>query len=112
MDSTLRVTGVEDASFVAVLRRSAEEAPQRLAYRFVDATGQAESELTYGELDSRARAVGALLAERGIAGQRAVLLYPPGEEYVVGYLGCLFGGAVAVPAYPPRQNRNLSLIHI
>ncbi len=63
--------------------------------------------LTYGELDARARSIGALLQEHGARGERALLLYPPGLEYIAAFFGCLYAGAVAVPAYPPRLNRSL-----
>jgi amino acid adenylation domain-containing protein/FkbM family methyltransferase/non-ribosomal peptide synthase protein (TIGR01720 family) len=36
-----------------------------------------------------------------------LLLYPPGLDYVAAFFGCLYAGAVAVPAYPPRRNRNM-----
>ncbi|MCA1729470.1 MAG: aminotransferase class I/II-fold pyridoxal phosphate-dependent enzyme, partial [Actinobacteria bacterium] len=34
--------------------------------------------------------------------------YPPGLKYVAAFLGCLYAGVVAVPAYPPRLNRSTS----
>jgi acyl-CoA synthetase (AMP-forming)/AMP-acid ligase II len=69
--------------------------------------GQTEKgTLTYGELDRNARAVAAALQARGLAGERALLLYPPGLDYVAAFFGCLYAGVVAVPAYPPRRNRS------
>ncbi len=41
----------------------------------------------------------------GVEGERALLLYPPGLEYVAAFFGCLYAGVVAVPVYPPRPNR-------
>jgi acyl-CoA synthetase (AMP-forming)/AMP-acid ligase II/acyl carrier protein len=35
-------------------------------------------------------------------GERVILLFPPGLDFIAGLFGCLFAGAVAVPAYPPR----------
>ena len=67
--------------------------------------------LSYDELDRRARAVAALLLERRLSGERAVLLYQPGAEYVIAFLGCLYAGTVAVPVYAPRMNRSLERIH-
>ncbi|WP_419145180.1 amino acid adenylation domain-containing protein [Myxococcus stipitatus] len=61
--------------------------------------------MTYGELDARARRIGVALAEVALAGERAVLLYPPGLEYIAGFFGCLYAGVVAVPAYPPDPAR-------
>lgn len=34
-------------------------------------------------------------------GDRAVLLYPPGPEFILAFVGCLFAGVVPVPVYPP-----------
>jgi acyl-CoA synthetase (AMP-forming)/AMP-acid ligase II len=45
-----------------------------------------------------------------MAGERALLLYPPGLDFVAGFFGCLYSGTIAVPAYPPRRNRNMTRI--
>jgi acyl-CoA synthetase (AMP-forming)/AMP-acid ligase II len=65
------------------------------------------SPLTYGELDQRARAIAALLQEHNAEGERVLLLYPPGLDFIAGFFGCLYAGAVAVPTFPPRFNSNL-----
>ncbi|MBA2393469.1 MAG: fatty acyl-AMP ligase, partial [Ktedonobacteraceae bacterium] len=39
-----------------------------------------------------------------------MLLFAPGLEYVTAFLGCLYANVVAVPAYPPKQNRNVTRI--
>ena len=84
--------------------RSATRSEQRL-YTFLE-EGDAEGvPLTRGELYTRARRIGAVLQELVPAGERAVLLYPPGAEYLTGFFGCLFSGLVAVPAYPPDPSR-------
>ncbi len=63
--------------------------------------------MTNGELDRRARAIGAWLESHDLVGNRALLLYPPGLEFVTAFFGCLYAGVVAVPVYPPRRNRSL-----
>ncbi|MET0647237.1 MAG: amino acid adenylation domain-containing protein [Pyrinomonadaceae bacterium] len=94
-------------NIVDLLRLRAEEQPDRRLYTFL-AEGEAEEEsLTYAELDRRARGVGAWLEERGAGGERVLLLFPPGLGYIAAFFGCLYAGAVAVPAYPPRRNRGL-----
>src|SRR5262249_46740110 len=45
------------------------------------------------------------LQSLGLAGQRALLLHPPGIEYVASFLACLYAGVAAVPAYPPDLTR-------
>ena len=92
-------------SIVTILRQRAAQEPERIAYRFCQADGQAVPPITYRELDRRAQAVGAWLQQRGARGERVLLLYPFGLEFIVGFYGCLYAGAVAVPLYPPRPNR-------
>ncbi len=93
------------ATLVELLRRRARHQGGRIAYAFLLDGEAEEATLTYAELDRRARAIGSRLQELGAAGERAVLVYPPGLEYVGAFFGCLYAGAVAVPAYPPRPNR-------
>lgn len=91
-------------SLVDVLSSHASAQPDRTAYRFL-ATGECDGdveELTYAQLDRRARAIGAHLQERGFSGSRAILLYPPGLEFVSGFMGCLSAGVIAVPSVPPH----------
>ncbi len=83
-----------------------EEQPTAIAFYFLRDGLDTEIQLTYGELDRRARAIGAELASRGLAGEPVLLLYPPGVDFLYGLLGCLYAGAIAVPAYLPRRNRN------
>src|SRR5690349_1316065 len=94
-----------DSNLVDVLLRRACEHPDRVAYRFLEDGEEEGGSLTYAELDRRARAVAAFLQREGGAGERALLLFPPGLDFVVSFLGCLYAGTVAVPAYPPRANR-------
>jgi acyl-CoA synthetase (AMP-forming)/AMP-acid ligase II/acyl carrier protein len=65
---------------------------------------------SYSDLDMKARSIAAPLQSRGLAAHHAVLLYPPGLEFIGAFFGCLYAGVVAVPAYPPdpaRLNRSL-----
>jgi acyl-CoA synthetase (AMP-forming)/AMP-acid ligase II len=95
----------EPSTLVDLLRARAQEHPEKPAYTFL-LDGEVETaRLTYGELDRQARAVAALLQERGAAGERALLLFPPGLEFIAAFFGCLYAGVVAVPAYPPRPGQ-------
>lgn len=90
-------------SFVDVLRAHREAEPARIAFYF---EGDGEpAQLSYGELDRRARSIAAALQASGAGGERVLLLYPPGLEYVAGLFGCMYAGAVAIPAYPPGPAR-------
>ncbi len=103
---------VRPRTLAGLLRARAAEHPDRAAYLFVSAgpagggpaSEDAVERLTWGELDRRARAIAASLAAAAPPGERALLLYPPGLDFVVAFFACLYTGAVAVPAYPPRLN--------
>ncbi|MFM7071362.1 MAG: aminotransferase class I/II-fold pyridoxal phosphate-dependent enzyme [Planctomycetota bacterium] len=69
-----------------------------------------QGQWTYGELELRARTVAARLQEIGVRGERVLLLYPPGLDFAAGLFGCFYAGAIAVPAFPPRRNRNMERI--
>ena len=93
------------STVVSLLRWRAERQPDQLAYRFLRDGERDEARLSYAELDQAARAVAARLVELGAWGERAILLYPPGLEYITAFFGCLYAGTVAVPAYPPNPAR-------
>jgi acyl-CoA synthetase (AMP-forming)/AMP-acid ligase II len=102
-----RSTFWHSATLTELLRWRALEHPERLAYTFLQDGETAEVSLTYGELDRQARTIGAHLQQLGAVGERVLLLYPAGLEYIAAFFGCLYAGAVAVPAYPPRFNHSM-----
>lgn len=69
-----------------------------------------EQVCTYVDLDRRAREIGGWLQQRNAMGQRVLLVYPPGIECIAAFFGCIYAGATAVPAYPPRKNRQAERI--
>ena len=94
------------ATLIEMLRHRAERRGDDLSYTFLLDGETAEAQLTYAELDRRARGLAATLAREGVGvGERVLLLYPPGLDYIAAFFGCLYAGAVAVPAYPPRSRR-------
>ncbi|WP_328870170.1 fatty acyl-AMP ligase [Streptomyces sp. NBC_00287] len=71
----------------------------------------AEERVSYAALDSRARRIAVWLRDRGAVGRPVLLLYPPGTGFVAAFLGCLYAGAVAVPApLPTEQGRQLARV--
>lgn len=96
-------------NFPAVLASHARAKPDATAIRFLE-DGQ-ERTLTYAELDRRARAVASrLIRMEMVPGSRALLLAPPGLEFVVGIFACFYAGVVAVPAPPSRSRRSGSRV--
>jgi len=84
--------------------RSLRQGEQEV-FSFLGGDGETRGTLTYGELQSRARALAVRLSDRTIPGDRVVLLVPPGLDYVTAFFACLYAGVVAVPAYPPNPRR-------
>ncbi|MFJ9538361.1 aminotransferase class I/II-fold pyridoxal phosphate-dependent enzyme [Streptomyces sp. NPDC101225] len=101
---TLR-RGEEPATVAGLLRHHCEQRPDALAYRFLTGAGSDGEFLTYRQLDQRVRAVAVALQREDLAGKPVLLLHPPGLDYIAGFLGCLYAGAIAVPAYPPDTRR-------
>ena len=66
--------------------------------------GLATEQLTFGELDRHARAFAEDLRGRCRPGDRALLLYPAGLDFVRALIGCLYAGVVAVPSPVPDNN--------
>ncbi|MEO6809431.1 MAG: amino acid adenylation domain-containing protein, partial [Isosphaeraceae bacterium] len=96
-------------NLIEMLRQRARDQPDRLAFTFLaDGDGNDEVRLTYGELDQRAQSLAARLQGWSLAGERALLLYPPGLEFLTAFFGCLYAGVVAVPAHLPRPNRPMA----
>lgn len=109
LDRILAPYSPPTTNLVDVLRYWTQHTPNKVAFRYTDGETEEQS-LTYAQLDCRAQAIAARLQALGFEGQRALLLYGPGLDFVTGFLGCLYAGMVVVPAYPPRKNRNTGRI--
>ncbi|MBV9557067.1 MAG: AMP-binding protein, partial [Pseudolabrys sp.] len=91
-------------SLVAVLAERARSQPDARAYVFLSDRGTEEATLTFGELQRAAQAVATRLLHEARPGDRALLVFPPGLEFVVAFFGCLMARVIAVPMMMPRRN--------
>jgi 8-amino-7-oxononanoate synthase len=98
------------SNLVELLRHRAHCQSDDIAFTYLVDGENEQLHLTYRELDRQARAIGAWLEAQDLVGERALLLYPPGLEFIAAFFGCLYGGVIAVPVYPPRRNRSLERI--
>lgn len=92
-------------SLVDILRWRAKNQSKRLAYRFLNDGEFDEVAITYEALDRQARAIGALLQVSAKAGDRALLLFPAGLDFIAAYFGCLYAKIIAIPLPPPHPAR-------
>jgi acyl-CoA synthetase (AMP-forming)/AMP-acid ligase II len=92
----------EFSTLIEILRWRAVQQPEQRAYTYL-VDGEAEGDhLTYAALDGQARSIGALLQSHRAVGERALLLYPAGLEFIAAFFGCLYAGVIAVPQPPPN----------
>lgn len=98
------------SNLIELLQHRALHQGDEIAFRFL-VDGERETvEWSYADLDRKARTIAAGLQSLDLEGERALLLYPSGLEFVAAFFGCLYAGVTAVPAYPPRRNRNMARI--
>ena len=98
------------ANLVQLVQYRAETEPNEPAFTYLANGVDDEIIMSYADLDRRARRIAAWLQSQNMFGQRALLLYPPGLEFITAYFGCLYAGVIAVPVYPPRRNRSIRRI--
>lgn len=100
-DTLVSNASLSDTLLPGVLAARARQTPNRVAYIFLDDSGEEIDRLDYAELHRRARAVAARLVSRCDPGERALLAFLPGLNFIVAFFGCLYARIVAVPVNPP-----------
>jgi acyl-CoA synthetase (AMP-forming)/AMP-acid ligase II len=96
-------------SILEVLRGHVETRGDNNAFTFLESDEERIS-ITYQQLDDRARFIASGLLKNAEPGDRALMMYPAGLEFIEAFMGCLYAGIVAVPAYPPKRNRSAERI--
>ncbi|WDN50749.1 fatty acyl-AMP ligase [Streptomyces clavuligerus] len=87
-----------------MLTRSDERGDADAFVFLAEGRGGTQAEhLPYAELDRAAKDLASWLQERGLQGRQVLLLYPSGLEFIKAFVGCLYAGAVAVPAPLPSE---------
>jgi len=98
------------SNLVELLQHRALHQGDDIGFRFLVDGESKLVEWSYADLDRKARAIATSLQSMDLEGERALLLYPSGLDFVAAFFGCLYAGVTAVPAYPPRRNRNMARI--
>ncbi|MGW3185534.1 fatty acyl-AMP ligase [Kitasatospora sp. NPDC001119] len=104
---TERKSGAMHEHLVSRLEAHSRTIPDKTAVAFVRVVDgePVEKTLTYAELDREARRIASWLAGRCTVGERVMLLYGTGLEFVKVLMGCMYAGVVAVPAPVPGSQR-------
>jgi acyl-CoA synthetase (AMP-forming)/AMP-acid ligase II len=92
-------------TLVDLLRGRAAQSGDSLAYVFLEDGRDEGARLTYADLDAGARRIAAALQADHAPGERVLLLFPAGLDFLVAFFGCLYAGLVAIPAPAPEASR-------
>ncbi|MFN5954122.1 MAG: fatty acyl-AMP ligase [Dolichospermum sp.] len=95
-------------NLISILNERANQTPNQLAYIFLKNRENQEQNITYQQLSQHSKNIAIKLQSLIPEGSRALLLYPQGLEFINAFLGCLYAGIIAVPAYPPKRNQKMS----
>ncbi|HEY3953164.1 MAG TPA: fatty acyl-AMP ligase [Streptosporangiaceae bacterium] len=97
-------------TLVDVLRHSARRHADEMVFGFLDPDTQLADSLTYRSLLLRATGFARLLADRGLSGRSALLVYPQGPEFIVAFFAANIAGVAAVPVRLPRRTEGTAAL--
>jgi acyl-CoA synthetase (AMP-forming)/AMP-acid ligase II/acyl carrier protein len=104
-EKTLVNSFMNFSTIIDVLQWRAKHQPSKVGYVFLNDGETESSSLTYQELEHKVRGIAAQLRKYTAVGDRALLIYPPGLDFIVTFLACLYAGIVATPVDMPRRNQ-------
>lgn len=99
----MHVLAAQQENIIERFQRLAASQPQQLALRFLGDGEQIGALYSYAQIDASAQSVAGYLQAFVRPGDRVLLLFPGSPDYVTAFLGCLYAGVTAVPAYPPER---------
>ena len=99
--------GRTDKGFLYYLERNASRCPDQVVLTWLDRTGSVTDSLTFSTVWQRAGAVADLLVgtHELRPGDRAMIVYPFGLEFLAGLIGCMRAGVIACSVYPPNPSQ-------
>ncbi|WP_373087797.1 fatty acyl-AMP ligase [Sneathiella sp.] len=88
-----------------LLSKRAELHGSRIAFSYRESGSDATKQISYRELFTNARQIASHLSHIVVTGDRILIFHNSGLGFIQALWGCIFAGAVAVPAFPPRSGR-------
>lgn len=79
-------------AFPTIIEARGLEQPDKVVFTWLG--DAAPRDTTYGELLAASRRIAADIAAQVTPGERAVLFYQPGVDYIAAFLGCLLAGVI------------------
>ncbi|MDR3504381.1 MAG: AMP-binding protein [Legionella sp.] len=72
---------------------------------FLNSSVGIEEKLNYASLRIRAQSIAARIQKHTQPGDRVLLIYQPGLDFICAFYACLYAGVIAVPVYPPAEKK-------
>jgi len=92
-------------TLIELLRGRTHNGPTGEAYTFLHDGDCNVSTMSYAQLDQKARAIAASMQAQQLRGHCALLVFPPGLDFIAAFWGCLYAGVIAVPVPVLRPRR-------
>jgi acyl-CoA synthetase (AMP-forming)/AMP-acid ligase II/acyl carrier protein len=93
-------------NFVDVLKYKAKTIPNNIAFSIIKDDNCIAESISFSELDKKAGNVAEALKNICNPGDRVILIFPSGIDFIYCLLGCLYSHVISVPIYPPRNQKN------
>ncbi|CAM4464833.1 MAG: 2-succinylbenzoate--CoA ligase [Legionella sp.] len=91
-------------NMVELLNLQAQKIEQDRLFFLNSSTG-IEDTLNYPSLRIRAQSIAARIQQHTQPGDRVLLIYQPGLDFICAFYACLYAGVIAVPVYPPAEKK-------
>lgn len=98
------------STLIELLNARAHCQPHDIAFIFLQDGDGDELRITYAELHRSAVTIAAYLQTITRFGDRALLIYPSGLEFICAFLGCIYAGILPVPVQAPRVSRGFAAL--
>lgn len=98
----------EGESLIDLIKFRAQQQPNAMAYTHLKDRKDEKESINYQHLHDEICRLAAYFQQLGIKGERVVLAYPTGLEYIVAYFAVIFAGGIAVPVFEPRQSAHFA----
>lgn len=105
MNSSGKDPSLDWHSLIDLLEARAKLNPDLRLFTFLQDGELEQGVVTPTTLASQARSIAAWLERLELGGKRILLIFPQGLEFVASFFGCVYAGAISVPAPMPDPSR-------
>ncbi|CAB9527400.1 D-alanine--D-alanyl carrier protein ligase [Seminavis robusta] len=94
------------STIVEALNHHASETPDKVVFTWVNVKCEEQDKMTFKQLEDQSNAVSARLLKLGCKkGDRVMIAYPFGLEFLAGMFGAMKVGVIPCSIYPPNPNQ-------